>query len=180
MVDIARIYTQSRDSLKFIGKKYDDADRTDGAFEVKSKWSEWFENGWFERIEGQIIGNPADTGEDGDAYIGLWRNKNGEPYQYWIGMFVPKNTATPEGFSHIVFPKSELAVCWVYGKAESLAGLDILDQCNDRLKKEGMPHAHDKEDVCWAFERYACPRFTTPDEKGNVILDLCFFLRFHD
>ena len=27
-----------------------------------------------------------------------------------------------------------------------------------------------KEDD-WCFERYNCPRFTTPDEEGNVILD---------
>jgi hypothetical protein len=26
--------------------------------------------------------------------------------------------------------------------------------------------------VCWcAFERYNCPRFTEPDENGDVILD---------
>ena len=23
----------------------------------------------------------------------------------------------------------------------------------------------------WCFERYNCPRYTTPDENGNVILD---------
>ena len=27
------------------------------------------------------------------------------------------------------------------------------------------------------FERYVCPRFTTPDEKGNVILDIGFFIK---
>ncbi len=29
----------------------------------------------------------------------------------------------------------------------------------------------------WFFERYQCPRFTTPDEKGNVILDMCYFVK---
>ena len=25
----------------------------------------------------------------------------------------------------------------------------------------------------WYFERYNCPRYTSPDKKGNVILDYC-------
>jgi hypothetical protein len=45
MFEIIKVYRQNVDSLKFIGKKYDNADRTNGTFEVKSKWSEWFENG---------------------------------------------------------------------------------------------------------------------------------------
>jgi len=182
MFEIIKVYTQSINPLKFIGKKYDNADRTDGTFEVASKWSEWFENGWFKLIEKQITNNPDDTYEDIGAYIGLLRNKSGEQYQYWIGMFVPENTETPKGFTHINFPKSEIGVCWVYGKEEHISmngSLDIFHQCKDRLEKDGTHHVHDKDNVCWAFERYTCPRFTTPDEKGNVILDICFFTKFH-
>lgn len=29
----------------------------------------------------------------------------------------------------------------------------------------------------WFFERYGCPRFTTDDEKGNKILDYCFYIK---
>ena len=28
----------------------------------------------------------------------------------------------------------------------------------------------------WFLERYNCPRYTVPDEKGNVILDYCAYL----
>ncbi|MDF2880797.1 MAG: AraC family transcriptional regulator [Clostridiaceae bacterium] len=31
------------------------------------------------------------------------------------------------------------------------------------------------ENSCF-FERYNCQRFTTPDEKGKVILDYCIYL----
>ena len=183
MVEIIKIYRQNVDALKFVGKKYDNANRADGTFKVKLKWDEWFENGWFEVIENVISGNPNDTCVDGGAYIGLTRNECGKPFQYWIGMFVPVNTETPEGFDYINFPKSELGVCWVYGKDEDVymmnEGIGIIEQCNARLKREGMHHVHDKDDVCWAFERYACPRFTTPDEKGNIILDICLFMNLH-
>jgi len=182
MYEIIKVYTQSIDSLKFIGKKYDNADRTNGTFEVASKWSEWFQNGWFDIIENKINSNPDDTYEDRGAYIGLLRNKSKESFQYWIGMFLPENTETPKGFAHINFPKSEIGVCWVYGKEEHISmndSLDIFNQCKERLEKDGMTHVHDRDNVCWAFERYARPRFSTPDEKGNVILDICFFTKFY-
>ena len=181
MFEIIKVYKQDIEPLRFIGKKYDNADRTTGAFEVKPKWSKWFENGWFADIENQMSVSAGEIYEDGDAYIGLLRNKGGEPFQYWIGMFTPVNTKIPDGFDYIDFPKSELGVCWVYGKEKDVSmnkGLDIFNQCNEKLKNEGMSHIHDKDNTCWAFERYACPRYTTPDEKGNVIIDICFFMNF--
>jgi hypothetical protein len=29
----------------------------------------------------------------------------------------------------------------------------------------------------WWFERYNCPRFTTPDEHGRIILDKVYFVK---
>ena len=137
MTEIIKIYRQNVDSLKFIGKKYDNADRTNGTFKIKLKWDEWFENRRFKIIENKISGNPDDTCEDGSAYIGLTRNEPGTSFQYWIGMFAPNNTEIPEGFDCIDFPKSELGVCWVYGKEEHIflmnEGIDIIDQCNEKL-----------------------------------------------
>ena len=33
----------------------------------------------------------------------------------------------------------------------------------------------DEEGATWFFERYAAPRFTKPDKKGKIILDICHF-----
>jgi len=114
MIEIIKIYRQNINALRFIGKKYDNADRADGSFGVKSKWDEWFENGWFEAVKSNINGNPDDTCEDGGAYIGMAHNKRGEPFRY----------------------------------------------------------------TCFAFERHVFPRFATPDDKGNIVLDVCFFMAF--
>ena len=46
-----------------------------------------------------------------------------------------------------------------------------------RLEEEGFAWKADKDGVMWCFERYSCPRFTTPDEEGNVILDMCFYVK---
>ena len=45
------------------------------------------------------------------------------------------------------------------------------ERCRERLTTEGFKPSP----LCY-FERYACPRFTTPDENGNIILDICFYL----
>ena len=58
MAEIIKSYKQSIGAMKFIGKKYGDADRANGTF--GAKWGEWFENGWFGVIEKQISGSIKD------------------------------------------------------------------------------------------------------------------------
>jgi predicted transcriptional regulator YdeE len=182
MIEIIKTYKQNIAPFRFVGKKYDNADRTTGSFDVKGKWGEWFENGWFDTIKKNINGTLSDIYEDGDAYIGLLRNKGGE-HQYYIGIFTPENTEAPEGYGYLDFPQSELGVCRVSGKKEQIsmnATTVIFDKCNKHLKENGMDHIHDKDDTCWTFERYACSCFTTPDNKENIMLDICFFLSFNN
>ena len=100
--------------------------------------------------------------------------KEGEPFEYWIGMFTPENTIVPEGFEYIDFPKSELGVCWVYGKEDEVYCKE--SKCAKRLSKEGYKVISDKDGAWWFFERYCCPRFTTPDDDGKIILDICHYI----
>jgi uncharacterized lipoprotein YddW (UPF0748 family) len=69
MAEIIKAYRQNVGAMRFIGKKYDDAERVNGNF--GAKWGEWHEKGWFGEIEKQISGNLKDTYEEGDSYIGL-------------------------------------------------------------------------------------------------------------
>jgi len=169
--EIIKVYRQSVGPLRFIGKKYGDSDRVNGDF--GEKVGQWYANGWFSILEKQGGGKLKETYEDGDAHIGLMRWKDGEPFEYWIGMFMPANTAVPEGFDHIDFPKSDLGVCWVYGKK-----VDFQEEkCAVKLKEEGFEIVTDEKGVYWFFERYSSPRCNTPDEKGNFILDICFYIK---
>ena len=34
----------------------------------------------------------------------------------------------------------------------------------------------DENGAIWSFENCLCPRYTTPDDNGNVILDYCYFV----
>jgi predicted transcriptional regulator YdeE len=167
MATITKVYKETVPALRFIGKRYVDSDRIDGTF--GAKWGEWFENGWFGVIEKQFEGNLAEIHVDGGAYIGLMRDNSEGAFEYWIGIFMPKETSAPEGFALIDFPAGELGVCWVYGKDSEVYMRE--GECGERLEAEGYNVNTD-----WCFERYVCPRFTTPDENGKVVLDICFYL----
>jgi len=172
MAEIIKAYRQNVEAMRFIGKKYGDNDRVDGMF--GAKWGEWFQNGWFGIIEKQISINIREIYEDGDAYIGLMRENEEGAFEYWIGIFMPENTAVPEGFDYIDFSKGELGVCWIYGKEDEVYGLE--GSCGERLEEESKKEGFEVN-TDWCFERYVCPRFTTPDDKGNIILDICFYLK---
>ena len=169
---ITRIYRQYFPARRFIGKKYGDTDRVNGSF--GTKWGEFFGNGWFEVLESAAVSSVEEGYEDGGAYIELMRCRDGEPFEYWVGMFLPPDTPVPEEFESRDFSEGELGVGWVYGPEWDLYGHE--SDVAAKLTEEGMCIRNDGSGACWFFERYGCPRFTTPDKEGNVILDIGFFV----
>jgi hypothetical protein len=103
------------------------------------------------------------------------RWKEGEPFEYWIGIFMPESTSVPDGFEYHDFPKTTLGVCWVYGKESEVYMQE--KNCRKKLEENGHEVIKDKKNAYWFFERYGCPRFTTPDENGKIILDICHYLK---
>ncbi|HBP38629.1 MAG TPA: hypothetical protein DD640_07805 [Clostridiales bacterium] len=173
MAEIIKAYKQNLPRVRFIGKKYGDSDRVNGGF--GKQWEEWFANGWFIVLEGLAVGKSKDLYPDGDAYLGLMRWKAGEPFEYWVGMFLPPETEAPDGFGFVDFPESNLGVCWLHGKTDDIFCKE--DQCAARLGEEGFEIIADENGAWWFFERYGCPRFTTPDGEGKIILDICHFVK---
>ena len=156
---------ESCQKARFIGKRYVGA----------PNWGEWWENGWFDRLE-QNMGGPEQIltlWENGGGYIGLERLAEGEPFAYYIGMFTPENTPVPEGFVHIDFQDLNLGTCWIYGPE---AEVHDTGACKQKLTEQGMTVWQDANGAAWSFENCLCPRYTTPDEYGNIILDYCYFI----
>jgi len=171
---VVKTYRQSVPATRFIGKRYGDEDRVNGGF--GAQWGEWHKNGWFKLLEERC---PLAEFEDAGAYIGLMRwkgecDKMTEPFQYWIGMFFPEGTETPEGFDSVDFPAADLGVGWLYGKEDTVFFNE--GRCADSCGKNGMKIIPDGEGACWFFERYVCPRFTQPDKRGKKILDICHYI----
>lgn len=169
--EIVKVYKEHLPSLRFIGKCYTNADRVGG---FGHKWGEWFQNGWFDELE--ILGELKDI-ENG--YLGFMRCNGSDfenTFEYWIGMFLPLNTNVPEGFDYIDLSESNIAVCWIKGK-EDEGIYDMHEACISKFQENGMGNfKSDDKNRAYFFERYNCPRFTAPDEKGNVILDYGIYL----
>lgn len=168
MPKIKKIYRQSMPAMKLVGKCYKEEDKENNTFICK--WNEWFDNDWFSPL---VMPDTAEPFEDCDAYIGLCRCKEGEPYQYWIGVFLPIDFPVPEGYDSVVLEAGDIGVVWIYGKEPDIYTCESLSH----LQSEGYEWKADKDGAMWGFERYVCPRFTSPDEKGNVILDMCYYVK---
>ena len=162
-VCIKKTYKEHFPSLRLIGKRYTDNDRAGESF--GHKWGEWFQNGWFDKLE-----QSGPLPENDDGYLGVMR-VDGGIFEYWIGMFFPENTPVPEGFEHTDTASFNGTTCWLYGNESSgeLYGMEAYNMVIDEAKNHGFVRRKDG----WCFERYNCPRFTTPDDEGNVILDYC-------
>ena len=152
-VKILEVKRESFPAARLIGKKY----------EHGPNWGEWWQKDWFSVLE-QKERLPM----NGDAYIGAVHIVDGMP-EYWIGMFFPVDTEVPEDFDFVDMEALEYAVCYLYDKEGSgdFYSMETHEMCLEELKSLGLKRKEDD----WCFERYNCPRFTTPDEAGNVILD---------
>ena len=153
VITIKTLERESFPATRLIGKKYT----------FNPNWAEWWNEGWFSVLE-----QTECSAVNGNAYIGAVRIVNGRP-EYWIGMLFPEKTDVLSGFEYVDIEPLECAVCYLYGK-ENDSGfytMDTHNMCLEELKNHGLNRKEDD----WCFERYNCPRFTTPDEFGNVILD---------
>lgn len=173
MYEIVNCYRQSLPACRFIGIRYGDTDRIHGGF--GAKWDEYFVNGRFIVLEALADDKFKNAYSDHDAYAGLMRWKEGEPFQYWIGMFLAAGTPAPEGYGQVDLPKGHAGICWLKGRTEDIFGKEMA--CLDRLAAEGFKEKTAGDGASLFFERYACPRYTTPAADGTVILDIGWFIQ---
>ncbi|MCH5262494.1 MAG: hypothetical protein J1F42_06240 [Lachnospiraceae bacterium] len=152
-IQILRVEQESCPATRFIGKRYAD----------NVNWEEWWSNNWFDVLE-SIPSLPIND----NGYIGAVHIVDGVP-EYWIGMFFSVDTDVPSGFEYIDIEPLNYAVFYLYGRENSseFYTMKTHDMCLEELKVHNLKRKEDD----WCFERYNCPRFTTPDANGNVILD---------
>ena len=168
MAEIINVQKEHLPKVRFIGKRYTDENRLDGGF--GHLWGEWFEKGWFNELE--KLGEVPDI-ENG--YLGFMRCYPN--FEYWIGIFLPPDTAAPEGYSYFDMPAGDVGVCWIKGSDDDGSLYEMHEQCLEKLKENGMGELKEADDRrAFFFERYNCPRFTHKDADGNVILDYGVYL----
>lgn len=176
MPEIVRVYREQAPESRFIGLRYQDADRVDGAF--AAHWEEWFGKGRFDALSSLVDGSWRAVFPEADSYIGLMKMRGNGLLEYWIGMFLPPGTAVPEGFRSLDFPPMDLGVCLVRGREPEI--FRQCDACLIRLDGERLALQKDSGGVWQFMERYQCPRFTQPDSEGQKILDMVFLVEAPD
>lgn len=152
-VKFLEVKKESCPAARLIGKKYTG----------NVNWSEWWEQNLFEKLEVMEC-----LPFNGDAYIGGVHIVSGMP-ERWIGMLFPAGTKVPDGFEYADIEPLDYAVCYLYDREGSseFFTMEIHNKCLEALTESGFKRKEDD----WCFERYNCPRYTTPDDTGNVILD---------
>lgn len=167
-MEIVKVYKEKLPDVKLVGKRYTDNDRDEsGTF--AHYWQQCFREGWFDTLK-QCESIP----EVSDDYLGAMRMTDDGGFEYWIGAFLAPSSGVPDGFNAVEISAGDLGVCWLYGndKTGELYGMEASDLSMAALNEKGWKFSEQG----WFFERYNCPRFTSPDEKGNVILDICAYL----
>lgn len=167
-MEIKKVYKEALPAVKLIGKRFTEDER-DASGTFAGHWGQAFQEGWFD----VIMRNKSATGVS-DDYLGVMRTREGDGMEYWIGMFRAPNAEVPAGFSAADIPGGDVGVCWLYGNEKNgeLHGMEASNLSMTALKEAGFVD----DDAGWFLERYNCPRFTTPDAQGNVILDICAYL----
>ncbi len=165
MAEMIKVFKEHIPPMRFIGKKY-------GEF---GHWSDFWQNDWFGVLENAMGGSEAilKIWENGGGYVGLEHWCPEKPFEYWLGMFVPAGTPVPEGFASVDFSDVALGTCWIYGKESEVHDTSA---CRPTVERAGMKLWIDADGGTWSFENCLCPRYTTPDEQGNIILDYCYFV----
>lgn len=167
MAEIIKVFKEDVPAMRFIGKKYPG---------FGGWWGEWFSQGWFDQIEKAMNGADSirEIWENGGGYIGLERRSETEPFEYWLGMFTPAGTSVPDDFEYVDFPAVGLGICWLYGSENDVHN---TSGCFKAITDSGFELWKDETGGVWSFENCLCPRFTTPDEHGNIIMDYCYYVK---
>lgn len=162
MPELVRFSVEKMPAMKVVGR----AMRVKMGSEenpIPGFWRTCFSDGMFERIE--ALGAPALDG----SYVGFMCDYHADDgmFTYICGIFMKPDCPVPEGFVGRDVAESDVGVGWVRGP--EFENYPVAH----KLTSEAMEKAGRKADEAagWCAEVYNCPRFTAPQENGDVILD---------
>lgn len=131
---------------------------------IPAFWEKCISDGTFATLEKQ-----TDFIVD-DAYVGWmadWPNNDG-CFTYLCGMLMKINCPIPaSGFVSRTIEPATVAIGWIQGSSTS----EVCSLAHEATQKALEENGYSCDDAQWCMELYNCPRFTTPDENGNIILD---------
>lgn len=124
-------------------------------------WQQCFAHGTFAVLEAL---DEYLVERDYVGWIGDW---DGEYFYYICGMLLKPGAPVPEGFVQRELPPTKVAVAWIQGPEE-----EVIPYAHSITVQaaEQQGYSYD-QGPNWSLELYNCPRYTEPNEQGEVILD---------
>lgn len=162
MGKLVNIQINKLPNMRVIGKEIrPNLDMTDNP--IPGFWQKCLSDGTFE-ILGKLEENSIDA-----SYVGWMRDwsKDEGKFTYICGILMKSDTPVPEGFIYRDVPASTVAVGWIQGPENEV--YPVAHRLTENAMKD-QGYEMDK-DNSWCMELYNCPRFTTPMENGDIILD---------
>ena len=168
---VTNVYKEHFPALRFIGTRYTNDDR-DASGGYGNKWDEWIKSDRFTAMT--LAAEALPFTEDTIGLMTMRGDMTG--FTYWVGMFFPAGTDTPDGFNYIDLPESDIGVGWICGKDGEIFGGPPHEAVCKRIEEDGIGKfrndiAGEGSDTYCFYERYNIPRFTVKDADGNITLD---------
>ncbi|MBL4935063.1 GyrI-like domain-containing protein [Clostridium sp. YIM B02515] len=165
MGELIKLEVKKLPRLKLIGKelRYNMEVHMKGDNRIPSFWDKCFADNTFSPLE-----NQPDFVYD-NSYVGVmldWDKGDGD-FSYIVAMLMKDGVSVPDGYFCRDIEETDVAIGWIKGKNTADVCSIAHSLTEQALKKKG--YKCDK--MKWFTELYNCPRFTTPDENGDIILD---------
>lgn len=135
---------------------------------IPAFWGTCFSDGTFAILEKQ-----ADFIFDG-SYAGVmtdWSRGDGN-FSYICGIMMKEGVTVPEGFIMHEMDATKVGISWIKGKDTADVCSNAHEFTEQSIREAGLVC----DNMPWSMELYNCPRYTTPDENGDIILD--YFIIF--
>jgi predicted transcriptional regulator YdeE len=165
MGELIKFEVKKLPNLKLVGKelRYNMEAHMKGDNRIPAFWDKCFEDGIFSLLEKQ-----ADFVYD-NSYVGVmldWDKGDGD-FSYIVGMLMKDGASVTEGYVCRDIEETDVAIGWIKGKNTA----DVCSAAHPLTEKAIKENGYKCEQMKWCMELYNCPRFSQPDENGDIVLD---------
>lgn len=154
MPDILLVGKEIRHSMKAMAN---------GNNPIPDFWARCFQDGTFSMLEAS--GSALYNG----AYAGVmidW-DQGYNSFSYVVGMLMKIGADVPPGFVSHTLDATKVAIGWIQGKDAS----DVSSKAYEYTEQAVYAGGYRCSQMKWCMELFTHPRYTTPDENGNITLD---------
>lgn len=156
MIDLPQVYVVGKEI------KVEMKDVMGGDNPIPAFWEKCIAEGVFETLSKQSMYGAG-------SWVGFmtdWQEADGV-FSYSCGMMLTEPVAPTAEYTVRTIEAGKVWVSWIQGK-------DIADVCGNAHCLTGAvlkAKEQDLDKIKWTMEVYSCPRFTTADANGEIILD---------